>query len=409
MLCCFGSEKMIKEGKTKYSASDSLVGYLYQCRLALFETLKRLKTNPSITVAVETLDDVVFETNGTPTEIIQVKHHINRQANLTDASTDLWKTIRIWCDFYQNGIPQSGTVLCIMTTSRASKGSAAYYLRAENRDIAAAEKILLQTAQMSVSKENNEAYSRFSNLTSESRLELLKATLILDQCPLNEDLDHYLQKEIWYVCQRSKIDQFLMYFEGWWFKRVLKSMCSECSMPILGEELDSQLNELREQFKSDALPIHADLKTATVDCKLYQNHTFVRQLELIDVGSKRISIAVNNYYRAFEQRSRWLREDLLLVGDIGDYERNLLEEWETHFETMCEELGEDAAEQEKIKAARNIYNWVEKEADFPIRKCQEPFITRGSYHILADKQKVGWHPEFQNRLTRLLEGKEVAG
>jgi hypothetical protein len=101
---------MINSGKTKYSAADSLVGYLYQCRLALLEALKRLKTNAQITVAVETLDDVVFETDGTPTEIIQVKHHINRQANLTDASTDLWKTIRIWCDFYQNGIPQSGTV-----------------------------------------------------------------------------------------------------------------------------------------------------------------------------------------------------------------------------------------------------------------------------------------------------------
>lgn len=399
---------MINDGKTKYSASDSLVGYLYQCRLALLETLKRLKTNPSITVAVETLDDVVFETDGTPTEIIQVKHHINHQANLTDASTDLWKTIRIWCDLYQDGITQNGTILCMMTTSKASEGSAAYYLRAENRDIAVAEKKLLQTAKTSLNEANHEAYSSFSKLTSESRLELLKATLILDQYPLNKDLDQYLQKEIWYSCQRSKIDQFLMYFEGWWFKRILKSLCSECSMPILGEELDLQLDELREQFKSDALPIHADLKTATVDCKLYQNHTFVRQLELIDIGSRRISIAVNNYYRAFEQRSRWLREDLLLVGDIGDYERNLIEEWETHFETMREELGEDAAEQEKVKAARNIYNWVEKEAYFPIRKCQEPFVTRGSYHILADKQppKVGWHPEFQNRLKRLLEGND---
>ncbi len=399
---------MINDKKTKYSASDSLVGYLYQCRLALLETFRRLKTNPSIIVAVETLDDVVFESNGTPTEIIQVKHHTNRQANLTDASTDLWKTIRIWCDLYQHGIIQSGAVLCMMTTSKASEGSAAYYLRAENRDTVVAEKKLLETAQTSTSEANHEAYSNFSKLTSESRLELLRATLILDQSPLNEDLDQCLQKEIWSVCQRSKIDKFLIYFEGWWFKRILKSLCSEHSMPILGEELDSQFDELREQFKSDSLPVHADLKTATTDYKLYQNYTFVHQLELIDVGSKRISIAVNNYYRAFEQRSRWLREDLLFVGDIGDYERNLVEEWETHFETMCEELGEDAAEHEKVNAARNIYNWVEKEAHFPMKQCQEPFITRGSYHILSDKQKVGWHPEFQNRLKFLLEGKEVA-
>lgn len=71
---------MVSDGKTKYSASDSLVGYLYQCRVALLETLKSSNTNLSITVAVET-GDVIFETNVNPAGIIQVKHHINYQAN----------------------------------------------------------------------------------------------------------------------------------------------------------------------------------------------------------------------------------------------------------------------------------------------------------------------------------------
>jgi hypothetical protein len=394
---------------SKYSATASLVGYLYQCRLALLETLKRLKTNPSLTVTIETLDDVVFESEGTPTEIIQVKHHINRQANLTDASTDLWKTIRIWCDLQRDGITQNGAVLCMMTTATAPEGSAADFLRADKRNITAAEKKLFQTAQTSVSQTNKEAYTSFLNLTPELRLELLEAVLILDQCPLNEDINQHLQREIWTACQRSRIEQFLIYLEGWWFKRILKSLGADHSLPILGEEMDSRLDALREEFKSDALPIHDDLVTATVDHALYQNYTFVHQLKMIEVGSRRISFAVNNYYRAFEQRSRWMREDLILVGDIEDYEKRLVEEWETHFETMREDLGGDAAEKEKIRAARAIYNWIEKEADIPIRpRCQELFITRGSYHILSDKKKVGWHPEFRARLEHLLEGKEVA-
>jgi hypothetical protein len=221
----------------------------------------------------------------------------------------------------------------MMTTATAPKGSAADFLRADERNITAAEKKLLQTAQTSVSQTNKEAYASFLNLTPEL---------------------------------------------------------------------------LREEFKSDALPIHDDLVTATVDHELYQNYTFVHQLKMIEVGSRRISFAVNNYYRAFEQRSRWMREDLILVGDIEDYEKRLVEEWEIHFETMREDLGGDAAEQEKIRAARAIYNWIEKEADIPILpRCREPFITRGSYHILSDKKKVGWHPEFRARLEYLLEGKEV--
>jgi hypothetical protein len=73
---------------------------------------------------------------------------------------------------------------------------------------------------------------------------------------------------------------------------------------------------------------------------------------------------------------------------------------------MRENLGEDAVDSEKIKAGRIIYDWVEKEADIPIRpRCNEPFITRGSYHMLADKREVGWHVEFRSRLVELLEGR----
>jgi hypothetical protein len=30
-------------------------------------------------------------------------------------------------------------------------------------------------------------------------------------------------------------------------------------------------------------------------------------------------------------------------------------------------------------------------------------MTRGSFHILADELRVGWHPEFMDRLQQVLE------
>ena len=65
--------------------------------LALLWTLKRLKSKPDFLVGIETLDDVVFESTGRdPQELLQTKHHRNAPASLTDGSTDLWKTLRIW-------------------------------------------------------------------------------------------------------------------------------------------------------------------------------------------------------------------------------------------------------------------------------------------------------------------------
>ena len=72
----------------------------------------------------------------------------------------------------------------------------------------------------------------------------------------------------------------------------------------------------------------------------HADSTFVRQLEIIAAGKRRIAAAVRDYYRAFEQRSRWLRNDLVLIGDLTQYERRLVEEWELVFEGVKDELGE---------------------------------------------------------------------
>lgn len=388
--------------RSPYSAGPQLTGYLYQCRLALLLSLQKLKKCPQITIAIETLDDVVFDGDGTSQEIIQVKHHINRYGDLSNSSVDLWKTLNIWIDLLNSKISDDA-IFCIMTTAVAPEESATHFLKTDYRKVDVAERILLNVARTSVSATNKPVYKKFLALSGQTRRRLLEAIVVNDKCPCVLELDNSLQEELWTACERSKIEKFLAYLEGWWFKRVLKSINEPKFCLILGEELESKLNGLREDFKSDSLPIHDDLRTIEIDDNLYENYTFVHQLKLIKVTSTRIATAINNYYRAYEQRSRWLREDLVLVGDIEVYEDALIEEWNIRFDEMKEELGESATETEKIAAARAIYKWVEQEADFPIRpRCQEYFITRGSYQYLSDRQRVGWHVDFKERLVSLI-------
>ena len=83
-------------GKKSHEASASANGYLYQCRIALLMALKAIPLNVNQEVSVERFDDVAFDNTGTPSELIQTKHHIEKSGNLTDASSDLWKTLLIW-------------------------------------------------------------------------------------------------------------------------------------------------------------------------------------------------------------------------------------------------------------------------------------------------------------------------
>ena len=87
----------VEGGVMKFSAASAALGYLYQVRSALLWTLRRMKSDSDFAVGVETLDDVAFETTGgEPGELLQTKHHRRSQGLLTDASVDLWKTLRVW-------------------------------------------------------------------------------------------------------------------------------------------------------------------------------------------------------------------------------------------------------------------------------------------------------------------------
>lgn len=363
-------------------AADSAVGYLYQIRLALLLALPRLRATTEFEVSMEVIDDVAFETQGQPTEILQAKHHRSRSANLTDASPDLWKSLRIWIEGRRTGGIAAGSILNLMTTSSAGEGSAASKLRNQKRDVAAANTALETTARSSKTEDNAKAYAAFLSLKPSERLDLLGSVFVLDSAPNIEQVDDAIASELFWTVERRHLDAFRQYLEGWWFRRAIVHLTAPSTDRILAVEIDAQITDLREQFKQDALPIADDLLNFAFDDTLFGEHersAFVQQLQLAKAGEKRIVAAVRDYYRAFEQRSRWLRDDLLVAGDLTTYEKKLTEEWELVFEAVRDELGDAAADAAKEHAARKVLRWAEG-ASIPIRpRVTEPFVTRGCF------------------------------
>ena len=293
-----------------------------------------------------------------------------------------------------------------MTTSTAGAASAASKLRRVDRDIDGAESTLEVTARSSTNKENAQAYAAFLSVDRSERLILLSNVFVLDAALNIQDVDQSIAGELFWAVERRHLEAFRQYLEGWWFRRAIVHLTGPSTDRILAAELDAEITDLREQFKQDALPIADDLLNLGPDETLLSEKAgsvFVQQLELAKAGEKRILAAVRDFYRAFEQRSRWLRDDLLVVGDLTNYERKLTEEWELIFEAVKDELGDAAADAAKEHAAREVLKWAEQ-VIIPIRpRVTEPFVTRGSFHILADTLRVGWHSEFQERLAHLLD------
>jgi hypothetical protein len=56
---------------SQFDATASMLGYLFQVRLALLDSLGRLRAVGSFSVALETFDDVAFQAQGSPLELLQ--------------------------------------------------------------------------------------------------------------------------------------------------------------------------------------------------------------------------------------------------------------------------------------------------------------------------------------------------
>ncbi len=401
---------MAGEKVNPYSAAPSALGYLYQVRYSLLEALSRLRKGREFIVTIETLDDVVFEDEGLPVELLQLKHHINTPANLTDASPDLWSSIRIWCDALTQGSLPPDTIFFLISTAQAPEGCSAYYLRpGEGRNPETAMARLNSTAAASTNRSNTAAYLAYKKLREDQRRSLLDQIHVLDGAPTISDLDPDLKELAYGFAPRKFLDSFLQRLEGWWYRRAIQHLSDGPAKPILSQELEAETASLREQFKAENLPVDDDIMSASVDASGYQNQLFVHQLNLIGISNGRIFNAIRNYFRAFEQRSRWVREDLLLVGELERYEDRLTEEWDIHFQIMADELGDEATEEAKKSSAQTLYKWVETGDHFQIRPgVNEPTISRGTYQLLSDAQRVGWHVDFQERLRQLLEETEAS-
>ncbi len=396
---------------TEFSAGPQALGYYYQVRHALYLILENRE---EAELSIESLDDVVFEEGGSSVELIQVKHHIDRKASLTDNSADLWKTIRVWStNLNEKRILFPDILLTLVTTAKAPDGSIASLLRPDpdpNRDSKSANRRLIDIATNSNNESLKQAFEAFMILSSRQREELVNSIQVLDISPNISDTANKIKEKILGV-RREHLDGLYERLDGWWFEKVIYHLSGKSRDTITRYEVYDKIVEITEQFHPDALPIDfLDAEPPTSLDSEGANRRFVHQLSIIMVKNRRIEKAIMDYYRAFEQRSRWVREDLLIGDELEKYEKKLVDEWDRHFLALEDEFSIDGAREEELqKFGRQIYKWADVEADIRIRhQVTEKYVMRGSYHILADQDppRVWWHPKFIERLETLLTVKE---
>jgi hypothetical protein len=387
----------------QHNASASAVGYLYRVNWALVELLENAPARPDQAISLETHDDVAWEQEGSPVDLLQTKHHVGVSTGLGDKDSDIWRTLLIWMNTAQPADPQ-GPALVLVTTSVAPAGTAAYALRRDVRDTATAVTRLTTAARSSTAEHTKSARERFLQLTSAERQIFIARVVVADGATGAGDLDEKLAQVLWHALPASNQELFLALVGRWW-AGVALDMLRGGRARVSAREAHSAISSIRDQFSEDNLP--ATIELTDVDeasvVAAHDEKIFVHQMRWVEFNQTNLRMAIIDYYRAVTQATRWLTEDLIGLHELEKFEDNLKDEWARVFADMVEDLEIDADEAAKVAAGKQLLRTLRESTAVNVRpQYNEAFFARGRRHHLADSGSIGWHPEFQSRLEELL-------
>ena len=98
-----------------------------------------------------------------------------------------------------------------------------------------------------------------------------------------------------------------------------------------------------------------------------------------------------------EERIKITLDGAVTKDDFKAFDERLEERWKVFFRKYNRKINNDTENQDLKELAyqifsETIYNYCEKLAGQP---TIEPYLTKGSYHKLANIPILGWHPYWE--------------
>ncbi len=388
-----------------FSAAAQGLGYFFQYRFSL---LKALDLPDNGQLFLERNDDIEHVAADGSIVASSLKHKAEGE-RLTDLSTDFWKSVRIWLALYtKSGCGTGPDVRFILvTTARVPADSFLYMFVEKGHDDLLRSEKAIETLSISKSEMIEKIAAELSELTNDQLRDFFGRISIVQESARIDQIPALIEQRLRAVDRRHRQVVFER-LEGWWVNVVTNHLVGGGRDPISIREVSDKLSAINDTYKSDSLPIDFRRKDPEHVDAASDTRTFVEQLRVLGLSDERIRRAIIDYYRAFQQRSSWARENLLVSNEIEDYEDRLVEEWDRFREIACELLDDESGEELCQRAGRELYDWAQmKTGDLRIReRVTETYVVRGTFQMLANvdpRPRVHWHPRFLQRLASLLE------
>lgn len=389
----------------KHIAPGSMAGYLFQPERALY-WLAKSKTGSM--VGIETEDDIVLKAKGMGKSVReQDKHSISSNIPFGNHSKDLWNTLNIWLNaIMANEVDVDFTEFHLVTNKIVDEGLVVRLSAAQTQEevegCISAIRDIAQGVPPSVAELANKVClcsdyilaalikkivlcdGRLGSYGDQLEIEVKSLLLIPEEMPFEEIYNsllgwvHYCAMNCWRNDKEAWLsrDIFVVYYQR-----------------LLSRYKSQAFNETTKNL----IPIEVD------DHQNQYNKLFVSQLYLLalEKDDDLLIDAIDDYLRSISERTRLSIQGEITKEEIDKFDQNLLDRWKLIFaeykrkykreQVICSDvniLGEDLG----LKTLVQTLNHREPLAG---QQTEQYYLTRGSYHRLANKLKIGWHPDYK--------------
>ncbi|MEX0828667.1 MAG: ABC-three component system protein [Nitrospirales bacterium] len=387
-----------------HSAPGISAAFSYQFERALYW----LAQSPSGSIiGIETDDDVAVRGADGSQLLEQDKHSICDDVKpFGDRSRGLWNTLSIWIEALDDREVEADATRFLMVTNKVLPECIAKQIGRANSEAQA--KACIKALEAAVPKPPQDISHLVQRvLRSNSRTSLRKLILQCELADASQATGGHelhaktvaqLQLPEWCLAGADSIANELL---GWLHKTAMAAWQQKQPAWIQRDHFANQLYAVIDRRKRQLTRERAEHLIPVADDKIGQEKgsLFVKQLHLVTDDDGIVDNAIRELIRCNIEKSR-----LSVEGNVTD------DEWKAFETALLSRWGKIRARvirMKKLEPEEDIGFEIFTETTEEHREklagsdTEQVYLTSGTYHRLAGMIRVGWHPRFEELMSKL--------
>ncbi|MFF2912787.1 ABC-three component system protein [Paenibacillus sp. NPDC057934] len=395
-------------GTKQHTAAGQMAGYLFQPERALYWLAK---SSDGSQIGIETEDDIVIKAiNNEITGREQDKHSTSDNIPFGDSSKDLWNTLRIWCMAIQsNEVNVEQCQFHLVTNKILPEGITKRLGRAATDIDAKACLEELRRKAFTLPDYISEIGKQVCQSEDTVLLKLIKNIVVSDSADGAHGSELKDQvRSLLLIPSDVPYDEVYNGLLGWIHSCALNAWRNRKPAWLQRELFTLYYHRLLTKYKIRPFIETAKSLMPVSDGERnhYMNELFVRQLYLLsfEQSDDLLIDAIDDYLCNATERTRFSVAGNLTKEDLELFDEALSERWQLIHSVkkqtfkIKKRTSDDVQTLGELIGLEVLSETLDHNESLAGVATEQSYLTRGSYHHLANQMLVGWHPEYAQLL-----------